>query len=73
MLLWCSDFGKIFIKPLRKITKMTNYGLLHIFLIKLVFFEIVVKLRKHVHSSNFNSANSMLNFLFESFDFVISC
>jgi len=64
---WCCVFGKVFIKPLRKIMKMTNDGLFHDVLTELVIFEKVAQLSKHIQSSTFNSASPMLNFLFEGF------
>jgi len=63
----CCVFGKAFIKPLRKIMKMTVDELFHNVLTELVFFEKVIQLRKHIHSSTFNSVSPMLNFLFEGF------
>ena len=63
----CCVFGKVFIKPLRKIMKMTVDELFHNVFTELVFFEKVTQLRKHIHSSTFNSVSPMLNFLFESF------
>jgi len=69
---WCSVFRKLFINPLRKM-KMTDYQLFQNVLTELVFFEIVTQLRKHIHSSIFNLANPMLNFVFDGFDLVIHC
>ena len=53
--------------------KMINYGLLLNVLTELVFLEKVVQVRKQIHSSTFNSASPMLNFLLEGSDYVICC
>ena len=47
--------------------KVTNNGLFHNVLTQLAFFDKVAQLRKHIHSSTFNSVSPMLNFLFEGF------
>ena len=60
-------------KSLRKLMKMTNYGLLHNVVTEFVFFKKIVQLKTNMHSSTFNLASSMLNFLFEGIDFVVRC